>query len=406
MSYRSAGLGTLSSETYGSGTQLVGGYGITGLTRPPGEVPGLLRQALASFPGASVARVGWGGGSDAAGVPGGHVYAVMEVTRSGLTADEANRAFSAAAAALQALSGGRVTNTHAHVARRAAAAATTGTTGGKGGGTSPSDFLTAFTSTPSYTPDTTTPYAYESEPTSFFTTTYGGIPGWGLTVGGVLLLGGLGYMAMQSRRAVKANRRRRVRRNTGAGRKRRRHVARPIYVARAPYSVGGRGWALFTDPDADALDLLPGTPFYKTKAEAQREGRKLMKANRRRRVRRNTGKKRGTKSPSAGHWMGAYSLYSSAVGLHKKRHVSKSDAAARKRVRREEGGFSGRSGVLDNRRRRVRRNTGFYRTGDRVHVKGMGPGTVVEVAGTTTKVRTDMNARGAKWFPLSSITRL
>lgn len=295
MSYALSGLGALAPETYNAGTQLAAGYRIDGLVNPAGEVPGLLRQAMEyGFRGRTV-RTGWGGGSDAAGIPSGVAYAIVETARDGVTADEMNRIFSNVGANLQTrLRGGRVSNTHAHVARRAGGSAATapsapapaGAGAGKGSpsGSSPSDFLTAFTTpgTPStpYVPDgSMTPSYYPTEE-SFFTTTYGGIPGWGLLVGGALLVGGIGYMALQSRRpaAVKANRprrrrrsrRRRAARGRSTGKRRRpdlsRNTSPPFWYIQG--SVVGPVADAFSSMPSEDRRLLEGR--YKTEAQAQR----------------------------------------------------------------------------------------------------------------------------------------
>jgi hypothetical protein len=206
MSYSSRhSLGALATATYPSGTQLVAGYRITGLTRPAGEVPDLLRQAMqAAFRGTTV-RTGWGGGGDAFGVPSGHVYALVRTGVAGVTSDTMNGIFSRVASDLQSrLGGGTVTNTHAHVA------------GGGGGGGSPgidpSTFLNIAPSPPlpGMTPPGMAPPgmappgseymppAYDTLPAegSFLTSTVGGVPMWGLLLGGTVVVGGLGYLLL------------------------------------------------------------------------------------------------------------------------------------------------------------------------------------------------------------------
>lgn len=214
MSYSGLGsLGSLAAATYPINTQLAAGYRIAGLTRPAGEVPGLLREAMqAAFRGATL-RTGWGGGSGSAGVPSGHVYAVVETRMDGVTADVMNGIFSQVARDLQTrLGGGTVTNTHGHVVRLGSAGSSAARTA--------ADIATALTTPGTATPGTETPSdvmppSYLPPPSieegSFFTRSVGGIPMWGILAGGVVVLGGLGFVLLSPRRSsqVKQNRRRR-----------------------------------------------------------------------------------------------------------------------------------------------------------------------------------------------------
>jgi len=200
MSYSGLGyLGALEAATYPSNTQLVAGYRIVGLTRPAGEVPGLLREAMqAAFRGATL-RTGWGGGSGSAGVPSGHVYAVVETRAPGVTSDTMNGIFSRVASALQSrLGGGTVTNTHAHVVR-----------GGGGPAVSPSDIVPSA-SLPGALPGVlppgdgllpgSDPGLLPVEEPSFFSQTVGGVPMWGVLLGGTALVGAAAYVLMSSRK--------------------------------------------------------------------------------------------------------------------------------------------------------------------------------------------------------------
>jgi hypothetical protein len=211
MSYTSRhSMGALTAATYPANTQLVAGYRIVGLTRPAGEVPALLREAMqAAFRGATL-RTGWGGGAGSAGVPSGHVYAVVETRAGGVTSDTMSGIFSRVASDLQSrLGGGTVTNTHAHLVSGG------GTPSGGGApGFDPSSLLSVVPSVgPGVAPgplpeDYLPPPPPIEEP--FLTRTVGGIPMWGLLAGGTVAVGALAYMMMSGRSssAVKANRRR------------------------------------------------------------------------------------------------------------------------------------------------------------------------------------------------------
>lgn len=113
MSY-SRGLGSLPTSTvYPSGTQLAAGYKVEGIAAgTSASVPAAASAAMqARFPNVSIVGSGWG---PQYGVPAAHVYVLVQTQYDGVLGSDANAAFAAAGAALQAsLPGSRVTNTNA-----------------------------------------------------------------------------------------------------------------------------------------------------------------------------------------------------------------------------------------------------------------------------------------------------
>lgn len=210
-------LGALDAGTsFPAGSEFGVGYRVTGL--PSSAAPGavqILRDSVAyGFRGGIVAAQ-WG---PAFGVPSG-VLAVKVRTGIPLTGAQINSIFSNVGGTLQSRlrsagsSGATVVNSHLHRI--------------SGGGTS-ADVASILSTiaTPGTTPAVTDgtidpatglPYATMlPAEEGFFTQSVGGIPMWGLLAGGVLALGAVGYVVMSKPKttaAVKANRRRRSRRN-------------------------------------------------------------------------------------------------------------------------------------------------------------------------------------------------
>lgn len=223
------GLGALGAldggASFPAGSEFAIGYRVTGL--PSAAAPGavqILRGVVADgFRGTTVA-VQWG---PAFGVPSG-VLAVKIRTGIALTGAQLNsiavnmgmslqsrlRAAGSAAATVvnsnfHRLGGGGGGGAGTDVA---SILSTIGTTAGSVTGATPG--MTASTVDPA----TGMPYG-TMLPTeeNFFTQSVGGIPMWGLLVGGVVALGAVGFVVMSKPKAasaaVKANRRRRSRRN-------------------------------------------------------------------------------------------------------------------------------------------------------------------------------------------------
>lgn len=119
-SFRSA-LGALTaSDAYASGSQVVGGFSVTGLaSKDSASAVQKLREAVAAnFPSGNLVNVGgrnavnWG---PAFGVPSGRLYAVVTLSRDGVTGGEINNAFAAVASDLARRLGGltvALTNVH------------------------------------------------------------------------------------------------------------------------------------------------------------------------------------------------------------------------------------------------------------------------------------------------------
>jgi hypothetical protein len=198
-----AGMGAVpATQQLPAGTELAAGYRVVGLPQSAAAgAPAVLRAAMqAGFLGTTV-RTGWGGGGDAAGVPSGTLYAVVRTGRA-LTGADMNSIFARVGQALQSRLGNvQVTNTHAHVVGGAPA----------GGGTGPgaslvpdpvTGLINQFTTDPNVPPGQETMLPQEN----FFTQDVGGIPMWGILLGGTAALGGLAYMLMRRpSAAVKAN---------------------------------------------------------------------------------------------------------------------------------------------------------------------------------------------------------
>jgi len=214
-----AGLGSLpTATTFPVGQQLVAGYLVASSATAAEKLAALNAAMAYGFRGAIV-RSGWGGPGAPGGVPAGSMFIVVEIRAPGVTGATMNGVFSSVGQRLQSqLPGSRVTNTHA---------STFGAAPG-GGGATPD--LTSILSTIGTTPGTTPgvmpgtidpatglPYGTMLPPAeNFFTQSVGGIPVWGLLVGGVIALGGVGYVLLGSKpkatsAAVKANARKRKR---------------------------------------------------------------------------------------------------------------------------------------------------------------------------------------------------
>jgi len=218
------GLGSIASSPnpgpFHAGQEFIAGY----LPLAAGDGPTkktAIVNAVASRVHGVVTGSGWGGPGAPGGVPAGSVWVTIRSTREGVTGAQMDAAFAAAAtvAAAALPAGSRVTNTHAWTF----GAAPSGTPTGLPPTTDPVTGLISAFSTPTVDPATGPPYGTMLPPAeNFFTQSVGGIPVWGLLTGGAVALGGVAYVMMGSKSraapaAVKANRRRRSRRN---GRKR------------------------------------------------------------------------------------------------------------------------------------------------------------------------------------------
>jgi len=198
------GLGDLApGATIPSGAQYALGFQVRGLTptTSPQAVSALRAVVGSAFRGTLVAA-GWG---PAYGVPSGHLYAVLQTAR-GLTGADLNTVAHMITGALPSrLPGTTVTNTNFH---QVGGSAGGGTSAGVPGLTMTDPVTGLITALTPGTPGAEPAYA-EAEPTeSFFTQSVGGIPMWGLLVGGAVAVGGLAYALMGKPKvaaAVKAN---------------------------------------------------------------------------------------------------------------------------------------------------------------------------------------------------------
>lgn len=230
------GMGAVAAGSYPTGTKFAAGYYITGLVGTPANAVEQLRQAMqAGFLGRTL-EVGWG---PKHGVPSGHLYALVETARDGITGDEMNTIFSRVGAALQSRGVGSVRNTQAHLVSRPSTGLTQG--------------ANALNPTPGAAPipgamPTTDPSLlydpYATQPTSFMSQTVGGIPVWGLMVGSLGVVGLVGYSLLASarRKRVVANRRSRATKKRST-----RKSKRSRFVG---YMISGRNVSRLADPFA------------------------------------------------------------------------------------------------------------------------------------------------------------
>lgn len=222
------GLGALDAGTsFPPGSEFAVGYTVRGLSSAaaPGAVQ-ILRDSVAYGFRGTIVGVQWG---PAFGVPSG-VLAVKIRTGVALTGAQLNSIFSNIGVTFQSRlrssgsASATVTNSHLHQLGA----------GGSGTSADVASILSTISSTtgtitgattgaptmdPTIDPATGLPYATMlPAEESFFTRDVGGIPMWGLLAGGVVALGAVGYVVMSGKpktapAAVKANRRRKSRRN-------------------------------------------------------------------------------------------------------------------------------------------------------------------------------------------------
>lgn len=213
------GLGALDAgASFPPGSEFAVGYTVRGISSAaaPGAVQ-ILRDSVAYGFRGTIVGVQWG---PAFGVPSG-VLAVKIRTGVALTGAQLNSIFSNIGVTFQSRlrssgsASATVTNSHLHQL-------------GAGGGGTSADVASILSTISSTTGTITgaTPGTPATDPTidsmlpaeeSFLTRDVGGIPMWGLLVGGVVALGAVGYVVMSGKpkAAVKANRRRRRSRRNG-----------------------------------------------------------------------------------------------------------------------------------------------------------------------------------------------
>jgi hypothetical protein len=227
MSYYEEGMLGLGSLAAGValplGQQLVAGYNVQS-SAPAAQKLQAVRDAMAYGFRGTILGAGWGGPGAPGGVPAGQIWIKVQIAASGITSDVMNTVFSNVGRNIQTRlpAGSTVTNTYASTIGSAPSGATTPTTT-----TDPvTGLITAF-GVPPTTPGVSTgidpatglPYGTMlPAPDNFFTQSVGGIPMWGLLAGGTVAVGAVAYVLMSGKKtapsaAVKANRRRRSRRN-------------------------------------------------------------------------------------------------------------------------------------------------------------------------------------------------
>lgn len=221
MTYHHRGMGAIASGSFPSGSRFAGGYFVTNLSGTPANAVQQLREAMqAGFRGRTL-EAGWG---PKYGVPSGHLYVLIETARDGITGDELNMIFSRVGAALQGRGVGSVRNTHAHqigasggTSPAPSAIAPSAPAAPFAPSSAPSSLSTPGASTQHFSPmpevPVVDPMAMDTGG-GFMSQRIGGIPMWGLMVGGVAVIGVVGYALVSSAKkpaVVKSNRRRRRR---------------------------------------------------------------------------------------------------------------------------------------------------------------------------------------------------
>lgn len=254
------GMGAVAAGSYPTGTKFAAGYYVTGLVGTPANAVEQLRQAMqAGFRGRTL-EVGWG---PKHGVPSGHLYALVETARDGITGDEMNTIFSRVGSALQARGVGSVRNTQAHLVSRPGAPLAPAP------GTNTLTPMPGTAPTPGAMPGTDPNLLYDpyaTQPTGFMSQTIGGIPVWGLMIGGLGVIGLVGYSLMSSakKKRVVANRRSR-----SAKKSKSKKSKRSRFLG---YAISGRNVGKLVDPFArmSRVERAALMRRYKTSAAATR----------------------------------------------------------------------------------------------------------------------------------------